>query len=127
MPQMTSNLRDDWNCRVNRLKQYGPISEIEATDFLTALTLLASHRRFQQNGPAVSCKRRDVLNLTLREYRDNADYLETAFINAARLLIREKVFDARNLPNQGQLIPLAAICAVLGNDLEQDTAKKKLL
>ena len=121
------NLRDDWDCRVKRLKEYGPISEIEATDFLTSLTLLASYKRFQQNGPAVSCKRRDVLNLTLQEYQDNADILEAAFLNAARLLIREKVFDARNLPYQGQLIPLAAVCAILGDQFDQDSAKQKLL
>jgi len=121
------NLRDDWDCRVKRLKEYGPISEIEATDFLTSLTLLASYKRFQQNGPAVSCKRRDVLNLTLQEYQDNADILEAAFLNAARLLIREKVFDARNLPYQGQLIPLAAVCAILGDQFDQDSAQQKLL
>ncbi|MBP8258414.1 MAG: DUF262 domain-containing protein [Verrucomicrobia bacterium] len=121
------NLREDWETRVKKLREFKPISEIEATDFLTALTLLASYKRFKANGSAVSCKRRDVLNLTLQEYRDNADPLEAAFINAARLLIREKVFDARNLPYAGQLVPLAAICAILGDQFEQDTAKRKLL
>lgn len=121
------NLREDWDTRVNKLREFKPISEIEATDFLTALTLLASYKRFKANGPAVSCKRRDVLNLTLQDYRDNADLLEAAFVKAARLLIREKIFDARNLPYAGQLVPLAAICAILGDQFEQDTAKRKLL
>ena len=121
------NLRDDWDSRLKRLRSVGPISEIEATDFLTSLTLLASYKRSKQKQTAVSCKRKDVLNLTLQEYRENADALEKAFINAARLLIREKVFDARNLPYQGQLVPLAAICAILGEQFEQDTAKRKLM
>jgi len=121
------NLREDWDRREKRLRVFGPLSEIEATDFLTSLTLLASYKRFQQNGPAVSCKRRDVLNLTLQDYRSNAEVLEAAFITAARLLIREKIFDARNLPYHGQLVPLAAICAILGDQFDQDTAKKKLL
>jgi hypothetical protein len=121
------NLRDDWDCRLKRLREFGPISGIEATDFLTSLTLLASYKRSKEKQTAVSCKRKDVLNLTLQEYRENADTLEAAFINAARLLMREKVFDSRNLPYQGQLIPLAAICAVLGDQFEQDTAKRKLM
>lgn len=121
------NLRDDWDSRLNRLREYGPISKVEATDFLTAITLLASYKRFVEKQTAISCKRKDVLNLTLQEYRDNADILEAAFMNAARLLLREKVFDARNLPYQGQLVPLAAICAILGDHFEQDTAKRKLM
>jgi hypothetical protein len=121
------NLRDDWDVRAKRLHQFGPISELEATDFLTSITLLTSYQGFQQGGAAISCKKRDVLNLTLSDYRENADALEAGFVSAARLLTREKVFDARNLPYQGQLIPLGAICTILGNGFDQDTAKSKLL
>lgn len=120
------NLRDDWDARLQSLGQYEPIKGIEATDFLTSLTLLSSYERNRMNGPAVSCKRKDVLNLTLAEYRANADRLEAAFVNTARFLTREKVFDTKNLAYATQLIPLAAICAVLDDRFEDDTVRSKL-
>ena len=120
------NLRDDWDARRLRLRQHDPIKEIEATDFLTSLTLLASYERSLQSAAAVSCKRKDVLNLTLLEYRSSADRLETALVKAARFLTREKVFDTRNLAYATQLVPLAAICAVLDSRFENDTVRAKL-
>jgi len=119
------NLRDDWNARLARLRQHDPIKEIEATDFLTSLTLLASYERSLQSTSAVSCKRKDVLNLTLKAYRAHADRLEAALVKAARFLTREKVFDTKNLAYATQLIPLAAICAVLDNRFEDDTVRAK--
>lgn len=120
------NLRDDWDARLNRLRQYEPIKEVEATDFLTSLTLLSGYERNLQNGPAVSCKRKDVLNLTLDDYRSNADRIESALVRTARFLTREKVFDTKNLAYATQLIPLAAICAALDVRFEDDTVRSKL-
>ena len=108
------------------MRQYDPLNDIEATDFLTSLTLLSSYERHLQGGAAVSCKRRDVLNLTLTDYRANADRMEEALVKATRFLVREKVFDNRNLPYATQLIPLAAICAVLDERFEDDTVRRKL-
>lgn len=126
------NLREDWDARSKRLREHTPINEISATDFLTSLTLLASYERNRQSQlpkdkrPAVNCKRKDVLNLTLPEYRANADRLESAILKAARFLNREKVFDTRNLAYATQLIPLAAICAMLGDQFENDSVRAKL-
>jgi hypothetical protein len=120
-------LREDWEERSKRLREHGPLSGLEATDFLTAATLLARYKRHMAGGPPTSCKRRDVLGLTLAEYKENTPDLEEALVRAARLLIREKVFDAQNLPYQTQLIPLGAICAVLKNRFEDDTARRKLV
>lgn len=126
------NLREDWDARSKHLREQQPVNEISATDFLTSLTLLASYERNRQSQlpkekrPAVSCKRKDVLNLTLAEYRAYADRLETALIKAARFLIREKVFDTRSLAYATQLIPLGAICAVLDTRFEDDTVRSKL-
>ena len=126
------NLRDDWDTRSKRLREQAPINEISATDFLTSLTLLASYERNRQSPlpkdkrPAVNCKRKDVLNLTLAEYRTDANRLESALFKAARFLNREKVFDTRNLAYATQLIPLAAICAILGDLFENDSVRSKL-
>lgn len=102
------------------------VQGVDATAFLTAVTLLMSYRRHLASGGPVSCKRKDVLKLTLEEYRQSADYIEKGLVDAARLLAREKVFDTRTLPYMTQLIPLSAICAVLDARFEQDPVKQKL-
>ena len=105
------DLRQDWKGRQERLREKEVLRSVEATDFLQAVTLLASYQRHRAEGTGVSCKRKDILNLALGQFRDNADRIERGFIDAARLLVREKVFDARNLPYRTHLVPLAATCA----------------
>ncbi len=120
------DLRQDWKGREKRLREKEVLRSVEATDFLQAVTLLASYKRQRTEGTGVSCKRKDILNLTLERYQQNADLIERGFIDAARLLVREKVFDARNLPYRTQLVPLAATCALLGERFESDVLKQKL-
>ena len=45
------------------------LSNVSATDFLTSMTLLAGYKCHINEGAAVSCKKKDVLNLTLTEYK----------------------------------------------------------
>jgi len=120
------DLREDWNARAKRIHDRVVLKSVQATDFLQAATLLASFDRSQAEGTGITCKRRDILNLTLQQYRDNADRIEQGMMAAARLLVREKIFDAKNLPYGTQLVPLSAICAVLGNRFESDAVKQKL-
>jgi hypothetical protein len=121
------NLRKDWDLRKNRIYEHDVLEGLDATSFLTAVTLLTSYQRSQQRPElAVTCKRRDVLKLTLDEYRANADAIEQGLKLSARFLAREKVFDTKSLPYSTQLIPLSAICATLGDHFEQDSVRKKL-
>ncbi len=121
------NLRRDWDQRKNRIYEHEVLEGLDATSFLTAVTLLTSYRRSTQRPElAVSCKRRDVLKLSLGEYRQNADAIEQSLKRAARFLAREKVFDTRSLPYSTQLIPLSSMCAVLGDQFEQDAVRRKL-
>ena len=120
------DLRKDWDQRHARFQETAVLSSVEATDFLQAVTLLASYERSQTEGTGVTCKRRDILNLTLAQYKACADRVEAGLLRAARLLVRNWVFDARNLPYGTQLIPLSAICAVLDNRFETDGIKKSL-
>ena len=120
------DLRQDWDARRERLRAKEVLSSVESTDFLQAVTLLTSYERHLSSGSAVSCKRRDILNLKLSQYQAAANRVEQGFLDAARLLVREKVFDARNLPYRTQLVPLAAICAVLGGRFESDVVKQRL-
>lgn len=120
------DLRQDWDARRERIRDKEVLQSFAETDFLQAVTLLASYESSRSSGSAVSCKRKDVLNLTLEQYRAHADRIERGLQDAARLLVREKVFDARNLPYPSQLTPLSAICAVLGDRFESDAVKEKL-
>ncbi|MBI4613981.1 MAG: hypothetical protein HY720_10265 [Planctomycetes bacterium] len=98
---------------------------LAASDFLTAVTLLASHRR-QRGGKGVSCKRADVLRLALDEYQSHAPEVERGLMAAQRLLLRERIFEAQNIPYTTQLIPLGVICSIVGERFEQEAVKAKL-
>jgi len=122
------SLRDDWDARRRRIKNRHAVLEgVDGTDLLTAVTLLSSYQRHVLAKSPVSCKRVDVLRLTLDDFKKNADKVEVGFRKAAEILAEEKIFDARGLPYATQLIPMSAICAALGDDIDQHTVKQKLL
>lgn len=122
------NLREDWDARQERLTaKHDVLEAVDGTSFLTAVTLLASYRRHLEKKTAVSCKRSDVLKLTLPEFKGLQAQLEAGFKRAAELLAEERIFDARSLPYATQLIPLAAICAQLGDKTTQHGIKQRLL
>lgn len=120
-------LRKDWDRRAAKMRRHAQLKEVDSDDFLAAVTLLATYRRKLSDGKtAVSCKRKDVLKLTLGEYKDLADQIEKGMIDSAKLLAREKIFDNATLPYITQFVPLAAICAVLGHRYEEDPVKRNL-
>ncbi len=122
------SLRDDWQARRERITEKRAVLEdLEGTAFLTAVTLLASYERSQTERTSVSCKRADVLRLSLEAYEGKAGGIEAGFRKAAEILAEEKIFDSRSLPYATQLIPLAAICAALKGRIEQHGVKQKVL
>lgn len=114
-------LRKDWEERKEQYFSSDLLNSVTATDFLTALTLLASFKA----GRTVSCKKKDVLALKLTAYQKYADDLCQGFSIAEKLLQEERIFSSRDLPYSTQLIPLAAICTVLmaGNKINTTTVK----
>jgi hypothetical protein len=130
------NLRDDWAAREKRLKKHRVLRKLENTDFLQAVTLLATYSRHRQalrdgvapdRAPAISCKRKDVLNLGLEDYQNWAEAATRGFEKAAWLLQSQSIFTAEDLPYQTQVTPLAAILAVLGSQADNDGVRQKLL
>ncbi len=117
-------LRKDWEARQQKYFNGDLLSVTSATDFLTACTLLSSYKK----GGTVSCKKKDVLNLTLSEYKLYADSLSEGFAEAEMLLQEERVFSSRDLPYTTQLIPLAVLCTLLreNNQLKITSIKDKL-
>jgi hypothetical protein len=74
-----------------------------------------------------SCKRKDILRLTLADYQAWADPITKGFEKAAKLLFGQKIFFARDLPYRTQLVPLAAQFTALGDRADNDGVRAKLL
>lgn len=117
-------LRKDWEQRKNRYFTGEILKVITATDFLVGCTLLSSYRK----GGTVSCKKKDVLNLSLSDYKKYADALSEGFTEAEKILQEERVFSARDLPYTTQLIPLAVLCTLLSenNKIKATNIKLKI-
>lgn len=123
-------LRQDWDSRRARMRDAIPLSrvlhQVAETDFLTAVALLVSVRRAQADKGAVSCKRRDILRLSLHDYQSAADDVEKGLIAAAKFLTLQKVFDRGSIPYSTQMIPLSVICALLGPRASDGHIRAKL-
>jgi len=129
------DLRGDWETRQRRLAAHRVLDEFSNTDFLQAVTLLASWQRRgaaiaqgadDDRAPAIGCKRADVLPLSLADYQRWADRVVEGLELAARFLHGQHLFETRFLPYGGQLIPLSAILAVLGRRWEVQGVRDKL-
>jgi len=129
-------LRDDWSARESRLKERYPVLRtLQTDDFLQAIALLVTQARRRaalaggstaDKVPAISCKRKDILNLEVADWKAWADRAEKGFERAARFLYGQKIFRARDLPYRTQLVPLAAIFADLGKDGETEGVRQKV-
>ncbi len=117
-------LRKDWEERQKKYFDGDLLSVITATDFLTACTLLSTYK----NGGTVSCKKKDVLNLSLAEYKKYADDLTAGFVEAEKILEEERIFSSKDLPYTTQFIPLAVLCTLLaeGNKIKVANIKNKI-
>ena len=128
-------LRPDWEGRERTIHSQSILADVSNTDFIQAVTLLATLERRnaalrdgtdEDRAPGVGCKRADMLRLGLDDYRTWADPLMKGFERAARFLHTQHLYDAKFLPYGSQLIPLAAILTVLGHDWEPHAAREKL-
>jgi hypothetical protein len=129
------SLRDDWEERKRRFRDKKVLKNLGTTEFLQAISLLATRQKRMAsiaNGtrsdlvPAISCKRRDLLDITLDDYQTWADKVTEGFEHAARFLYTQKIFSHRDLPYSTQITPLAAILAVLGDEADNDGVREKL-
>ena len=115
-------LRKDWDKRFKRMNKHPVLGNLDSTDFLRALTLL-----FTNANPKIStanCTRRSILQLKAADYERWADITEDGFIQAVKFLNDLKIFRAKDVPYQTQLIALAAILA--GVNLAYKSAEEAL-
>ncbi|GAA1142522.1 GmrSD restriction endonuclease domain-containing protein [Ornithinicoccus hortensis] len=115
-------LNDDWLETQQKFSSHPVLAGLENTDFLQAVTLLATRKRnladTSARPTAVSAKREDVLKLDLSDYLEWVSPLREAFIWAASFMADRHIFDTKFLPYPKQLVPLAAIKVVMGADAD---------
>ena len=120
-------LRKDWDERHERLAHHELLTAVDGTAFLQIVTLLSTydrrHSHTQSNSgdekvPAVSCKRRDVLRLSLDDYRKWACVAERGLMRVVPFLHSYRIFRSRDLPYATQLLPLGAIFGWLKDQAE---------
>lgn len=135
------NLREDWegklnergkkieNGRKDRLHEQRVLRAVGADELLQAIALLATYSRKQtelDKEIAVSCKRNDILKLSLSDYKKWAEPATEAFFRAAKFLFQQKIFTSRDLPYSTQVVPLAVILTILGDRWQNDGIRNKL-
>ena len=138
---MEPPLREDWfgdakkksKGRFERNPAYESVkkllSAVSDVDFLVAVTLLSKYctkKIIGESAPAVSCKRKDVLELALSDYLSHADSLTNGFISAAHFLMEQCIYKEKDLPYTTQLIPLAVMLTALGKRANDSTVKSKI-
>ncbi len=119
-------LRDDWEMRADKMQHadgaFELLSVVAATDFLASMTLLAQVK----GGRTLTVKRKDVLSLSLDDYKAYADALTDGYIRAARFLVQQSILAPRDLPYTTQFVPLSVLMTVLGSKTEDGVVKAKL-
>jgi len=129
------DLKEDWEKINSEILPYKVLGKTSNTDFIQAVTLYSTYMKrmaatlsgLNENLPAVSAKRKEMLNLSLSEYRRYRDIIAKGFIKASMLLVEQHIYNARDLPYITQLIPMAAILARLGDKVENVGNKNKLM
>ena len=123
------DLRKDWiECR-DKIRGKGEtlntdvMEGVDETSFLTAITLYTTYL----SDKMTTCKKKDVLSLNFDDYKKNRDILLEGYKMARKFLFQQYVFRKRDLPYTTQLIPLSAICAVIGTTTFNLPSTQKIL
>ncbi len=130
------DLKQDWQEILQKFNQYDVLQKTKNTDLIQTVTLLSTYyNRLEkiksnpnfEDGSAVSCKRKDMLNLSLENYIKYRDSAVNGFIKAAKLLVNNHIYKARDIPYTTQMIPMAAILSVLGDEIDNIGNKDKFM
>lgn len=129
------DLKLDWERIQKEFEPFKVLKHTSNTDIIQSITLFATYNKRLQlsksstpdNLPAVSAKRKEMLNLTVDDYRQYRDEIIKAYIKASKILVEHHIFNARDLPYSTQLVPMAAIIAKLGNKVDNIGNKNKLM
>jgi hypothetical protein len=129
------DLKEDWLHIKTQFKPYKVLDKTSETDFIQAVTLVSTYRSRiyhelsgqKENLPAVSAKRKEMLNLELPDYLKYKEQVAEGFIKASKILVENHIFHTRDVPYTTQLVPMAAILSQLGNEIDNIGNKNKLM
>ncbi|MFF0202711.1 DUF262 domain-containing protein [Streptomyces sp. NPDC005017] len=100
---------------------------LSSIDFLQAIALVRTWERKRDGvGTTVSCKRRDLLDLPLEDFVRLAPKLADAFAWVGDFLERQCIVRPNDLPYKTQLVPLAAVRAILDTATDGLGAQEKV-
>lgn len=130
-------LPEEWKAIKERLVSQHPVfgsletagsdDGLSSSDFLQAVALLRTWELKQSGMPgAVSCKRRDLLNLPLTDFRRLAPRIADAFAWVGSFLANQCIVRSRDLPYRTQLVPLATVRAILGEATDEFAAEERI-
>jgi len=125
-------LKDDWEDRCKKWKDRKVLNNVDSVDFLQSVSLLATLERrkswvgTEAERPGVSCKKHDVLRLSLDDYKRWAEPLTKSLVECAKFLGEQHVFVARDLPYRTQLVPLSVIKVLLGSKFDDHGVNEKV-
>lgn len=124
-------LNDDWLATQRLFADQPTLSGLENTDFLQAVTLLATRKKNlawqSPKAPALSARRDDILKLELSDYLEWVEPLRDAFLWVAGFLADRHVFTDRFLPYPKQVVPLAVIRVIMGGDADLLGPRQRLV
>jgi len=129
------DLKEDWKQVRTSFKPFNVLDKTSEIDFIQAVTLFSSYRRKvdlesagqKDNLPAVSAKRKEMLNLKLDDYVKYKNHVVGGFIKASKILVGNHIFHSRDVPYTTQLVPMAAILSELGTEIDNVGNKNKLM
>ncbi|MBO8193378.1 DUF262 domain-containing protein [Streptomyces oryzae] len=100
---------------------------LSSSDFLQAVALVRTWEE-KQDGlrSSVSCKRRDLLQLPLADFRRLAPGVAEAFKWVGSFLEQQCIVRTADLPYRTQLVPLAAVRTVLGEEADTPAAEDQI-
>ena len=122
------DLRGSWDNYVQPKVLVTDLMEgVDATAFLTSMTLFTTFKKKMTGDGYTRCKKKDVLALGFDDYKNNLDELVEGFCMAREFLVGERIFRMRDLPYTTQIVPLAATCAYIGRKVFSAVSTKNVL
>lgn len=129
------DLKTDWEKIKSEFKESKVLGNTSNTDIIQAITLYSTYKKRigykpkdeNDTPPAVSAKRKEMLNLSLGEYKKCRNDIVNGFKKASKVLTENHIFNSRDLPYSTQLVPMSAILAKLGDKIESIGNKNKLM
>jgi len=114
----------------------GVLSGVSSTDFLQSIVLLhARERRLaamsdpqiaENDWPAVRANRAALLDLPLEAYQKYKDAVLAGYKKVGQFLLQAHIYRVLDLPYQSQLVPMAALFAILEGQADHAAHMQKL-